>query len=151
MSTFGELSKSIQKLCVLFLLLLCKYECLSCFYFNEKQFVISSNTLTFLKIDSHSGLFCNTSVATHKVVICTNYLIQLNILNSLKIENTNTEGVTNRIKLSQLFRQIHRCTCMPQQIPRTGLPIVNIAGSNQGASSAYTELGPPEMIIALWI
>lgn len=28
---------------------------------------------------------------------------------------------------------------------------MNIAGSNQGASSAYTELGPPEMIIALWI
>jgi hypothetical protein len=29
--------------------------------------------------------------------------------------------------------------------------MVNIAGSNQGASSAYTELGPPDMIIALWI
>lgn len=27
--------------------------------------------------------------------------------------------------------------------------MVNIAGSNHGASSAYTEAGPPEMMIAL--
>lgn len=27
--------------------------------------------------------------------------------------------------------------------------MVNMAGSNQGASSAYTEAGPPEMMIAL--
>lgn len=34
-------------------------------------------------------------------------------------------------------------------MPSTGFPIVNMAGSNQGASSAYTEAGPPEMMTAL--
>ena len=36
-----------------------------------------------------------------------------------------------------------------ESLPRTGIPIVKITGSYVGASSAYTELGPPEMITAL--
>lgn len=96
-----ELSKSIQELCILFLLLLCKFECQTCFYFNG-QYVICSNRATFLKIDSHSGPFCLTSVTTHKqILICTNYLIQLNILNRLKTENTKSRiHKQNIIKLS---------------------------------------------------
>ena len=35
-------------------------------------------------------------------------------------------------------------------MPRTGSPMVKIAGSYLGASSAYTLLGPPDIIIALW-
>ena len=34
-------------------------------------------------------------------------------------------------------------------MPKTGVPLVNIDGSIDGAPSAYTEDGPPERMIAL--
>jgi len=34
-------------------------------------------------------------------------------------------------------------------MPRTGRPILKISGSYTGASALFTELGPPEIIMAL--
>lgn len=35
------------------------------------------------------------------------------------------------------------------QLPRTGIPILKMSPSNFSASAAYTEFGPPEIIIPL--
>jgi hypothetical protein len=34
-------------------------------------------------------------------------------------------------------------------LPNTGIPIRKMSASYRGASSAYTEFGPPEIMIAL--
>jgi hypothetical protein len=38
---------------------------------------------------------------------------------------------------------------MCTQLPKTGIPIRKMSASYRGASSAYTEFGPPEIMTAL--
>jgi hypothetical protein len=53
--------------------------------------------------------------------------------------------VSYSTQLKHSFTSHDACT----QLPKPGIPIRKMSASYRGASSAYTEFGPPEIMIAL--